>query len=190
MLDLTHPASPLVAARSALLLSQCDPRVQDRGRRFLAQALRAGHVLAVVQGRRTDAEQLALFRKGRALLRGVWHVTDPRLVVTRAQTARDSAHGCKCDVGDAHRKNDGKGCAMAFDFAFVLDGVLVGPRPGKGNDSWDADLPWAAVARIAEDCGLLSGARFGESRPGALDGWDAGHVELPGWRTLTARRDP
>lgn len=186
-LPLTIPASPRVQAITARRLAQlhpvdCRPRVEAA----LADALIHGHVLALVQGSRTKADQRRLFAKGRKLEGGRWVVVDRSRVVTNARTLADTAHACVCDpegTGAGCR-----GCALAADWAFAVDGELVGPRPGKGNDSWDADLPWKEVALILERHGLVSGMRFGESAPGAMDGFDLGHVEVPEWRRLRRER--
>lgn len=87
--------------------------------------------------------------------------------VSKAKTAIASPHGR----------------GAAFDVAFLVDGKLVGPRPGPGNDSYDRDRPWAGVGAIGEGLGLTWGGRF---RPIEADGmgWDLGHFELPEWRHL------
>jgi len=47
------------------LLSNLDPRLEPLARQFLANARAAGHRIFLTQGRRTIAEQNALFAKGR-----------------------------------------------------------------------------------------------------------------------------
>ena len=184
-LPLTIPASRRAQAMTQRFLAQlhpehCRPRVEAA----LLDALRHGHVLGLVQGSRTRADQLRLYAKGRKLDGGRWRMVDPGRVVTNARKLADTAHACVCDP---EGKGAGcRGCALAADWAFLIDGELVGPRPGKGNDSWDLDLPWKEVALILERHELVSGARFGESSPGAMDGFDLGHVEVPGWRELRA----
>jgi hypothetical protein len=149
-------------------LASLHPRIRPQAQQFMERMAARGTPVALVQGARTPAEQLLLWSKGRDLIDGKWVITDPSRIVTKARTVTSSAHGY----------------ALAFDWAFLLKGDLVGPRPGKGNDSWDPDLPWKEGARVAIELGLVSGAAFGESAPGALDGWDLGHVELADWRTL------
>lgn len=38
---------------------------------------------------------------------------------------------------------------------------------------------WATLVEIVLRLGLRSGATFGETVPGAHDGWDVGHAEIP-----------
>lgn len=49
---------------------------------------------------------------------------------------------------------------------------------GPDKLAWDRDNPaWATIGKIVESLGMGWGGRFGESSPGAGDGWDPGHVQ-------------
>lgn len=50
---------------------------------------------------------------------------------------------------------------------------------GPDKLQWGPDPAWQRIGAIAERNGLRWGGRFGESRPGAGDGWDPGHIEAP-----------
>jgi hypothetical protein len=171
-LELTIPALPRVAAANALHLSQCAADARSKFEALLAASLRAGRPLGIVQSRRYDSDQFILFQKGRKFVGRRWVVTDAGLVITNARTAKDSAHGCICGV--MHGKDDG--CARAIDVCFLVDGKVVGPKPGKGNDSYDTELPWTWLGELGESVGLEWGGRF----PFA----DLGHFQQPGWRAL------
>lgn len=55
---------------------------------------------------------------------------------------------------------------------------LLWQAAGPDKLNWDAaDPAFHTIGRLAESLGLRWGGRFGESAPGAGDGWDAGHVE-------------
>ncbi len=58
----------------------------------------------------------------------------------------------------------------AVDFAFMADGWYTVPATG--------DLRWALLGAAIERQGMRWGGRFGESAPGAGDGWDKPHAEL------------
>jgi hypothetical protein len=173
-LDLTIPATERVALANARHLAACAPDVRPMGEAFLVEMLRLGHPMGFVQSVRLDEDQFILFRKGRQLIRGVWHVVDEDLVVTQARTARESAHGCICGV--VHKPGDG--CARALDFCFLIDGKVVGPKPGKGNDSYDLDLPWQLAGEVAERIGWQWGGRF--TKPAG----DLGHLQQKNWKAL------
>ena len=64
------------------LISKLEPELQPIARQFLANARAAGHRIILTQGRRTIAEQNALFAKGR---------TEPGAKVTNAKGG-DSPH--------------------------------------------------------------------------------------------------
>ena len=185
---LTIPAQPRVALATAAHLRRCTPALRPVIAAVMAEALRHGHPLALVQSRRYDHDQIALYAKGRAHdEHGHWVVTDPGAVVTQASTVVDTAHGCTCGVPHDD-EDEADGCAHAVDFCFLVDGLVVGPKPGKGNDSFDADMPWIDVGKIGEAHGLQWGGRFGEHPAGAGNGWDAGHLQLRNWRALRELR--
>lgn len=171
-LDLTIPALPRVEAATAAHLARLAPDFRPLAEELLAASLRTGYPLGIVQSRRTKNDQFKLFTQGRTLKRGTWVITDPALVVTYAEDCADSAHGCVC--GRVHP--EGEGCARAIDVCFLLDGRVVGPRPGKGNDSWDADLPWLWLGELGESIGCEWGGRFKFA--------DLGHFQQPHWRRL------
>ncbi len=192
MPDLPILAPPVrsVIASNEHHLARVHPMLRPLVGGLLTAQLVAGVPVGITQSRRSDRFQRGLFAQGRALRMapnsaGVWVVVDPKLVVTKAATGADTAHGCVCHLKDLDDADCT--CAMAVDLAFLIDGRFVGPRPGPGNDSYDPDLPWHALAVRARDLfHLRPGAEFGESHPGALDGWDKGHFESPTWRALRA----
>lgn len=126
---------------------------------LLRFATEAAHVfeaecdLAIVWGVRTEAEQLALWARGRTTKGEPPYTEENPLgrTVTRAQHAHETAHGR----------------AAAFDFCPVLDGVWA----------WkDLEL-FTLVGQYAEAHGLAWGGRWPQR--------DAGHVELPDWKSLS-----
>lgn len=127
-----------------------------------------GHQIVAVQGVRTDAEQFAIWRVGRELRDGRWVVVGQ--TNTKAMTSYHTPHG--------------ETWRAALDFAFLIGGQLVGPKPGPGNDSWDPELPWKTLVEMAESFGLESGGRFPPIDAKTGLGWDPGHVQLPKWRSL------
>jgi hypothetical protein len=182
-LPILTPTVASVLASNERHLARIHPAGRPIFRAFVAMQAAVGEPVAIVQSRRSDRTQRKYFAQGRTCVNGVWRVVDKDAVVTKSPTAADTAHGCVCRL----RELDDATCicAMAIDLAFLIDGRLVGPRPGPGNDSWDGDLDWHGLAVRARDAyALTPGAGFGESRPGALDGWDKGHFELRGWKAL------
>lgn len=121
-------------------------------RQFLAQLHREGVTVGGVTysltvgvqgGVRTDAEQLALYRKGRAQLSdGSWVIVEPSQVVTNASSARNGKHG--------QRK--------AVDVWVVLpDGA---PLLYKSQAPALFDAAYAALGAKGEARGLTWGGRF------------------------------
>lgn len=87
------------------LIAGLDPRLQPIARKFLADARAAGHKILLTQGRRTIAEQNALYAKGR---------TAPGSKVTNSKGG-DSPHNY----------------GLAIDFAFLDEkGRAVWPEKG------------------------------------------------------------
>jgi len=145
-------------------------RPELRSKAWLVESIMRskGHEVVAVSSVRTDEDQLKIWRVGREYKDGAWVVVGP--VVTRAQTSADSPHGFRVKA--------------ALDWAFLLGGQLVGPKPGPNNDSWDAELPWAVFGAVVESQGLRWGGRFKPLDKVTGLGWDAGHSEMENWRTL------
>jgi hypothetical protein len=90
----------------------------------------------------------------------------------RTQAEQDAAFARGASKVHHSRHQDG----MAIDLCPFLTWELHGPDKLQ----WSAaDPAFKMIGRIGEKCGLRWGGRFGESAPGAGDGWDAGHLELP-----------
>jgi peptidoglycan L-alanyl-D-glutamate endopeptidase CwlK len=91
-----------------------------------------GYPMLVTAGVRTQAEQVALYAKGR---------TQPGAIVTYADgIIKRSNHQAKAD---------GKGYAV--DCAFLVDGT---DRDGEiDTPTWDADRPWPLYGTLAETLG-------------------------------------
>lgn len=156
------PISETMRARNLAHLRRVHPVVRPYFERFLAAALARGWPLAITQSLRTEADQAKLYALGRTVANG--DATDAKplgSVVTNAATAATTPHG--------------RGAAI--DVAFLIDGKLVGPRPGPGNDSWDAELPWDALGKLGEEMGLVWGGRFRSFS-------DKPHFETTGWKAL------
>ena len=173
---LTFTVSARILASNARHVGRLHPGLRGLADAFLARALTCGIPLAITQSDRTDAYQRGLFAKGRTLPGP--HAGEPGyptlgITITNAPSAASSAHGR----------------GGAFDVAVLIDGCLVGPRPGPGNDSYDRDLMidgvlvWPLLVEIAESIGLVAGGRFKPIGPDGL-GWDLGHFELREWRHL------
>lgn len=60
-------------------------------------------------------------------------------------------------------------------FRYAPDGKVV--RDHRGAKQLEPE--WAKLVEIVQRLGLRSGATFGETYQGALDGWDCGHAERP-----------
>ena len=72
---------------SDLVIAGLLPELQPLARLHFARAYRIGIDISFTSGYRTPAEQTALYSKGRVLEAGLWHVTDPHLIVTNALPA-------------------------------------------------------------------------------------------------------
>ena len=109
--------------------------------------------------------QLALFKINRKQLpNGKWKAVGK--VQTNAMTAAETPHGRRGPLHDA-------GCS-AFDFAKFLP---------DGKWDWSDAGFFKKCGAIGERIGFTWGGRFGESAAGKGDGWDGGHLELPGWKS-------
>ncbi len=188
-LAITIPASRRVELANEAHLRRLAPDFRPVVGELLSASLAEGWPLGIVQSRRTSKQQLELFLKGRRLIGGQWVIVQTGDVVTKARTVEDTAHGCICGF-EHDDANPDDGCAYAVDLCFLRDGRVVGPTPGKGNDSYDAELPWESVIGRLVDAtpDLYWGGHFDESRPGAGDGFDLGHVQARRWRALRADR--
>jgi hypothetical protein len=89
----------------------------------------------------------------------------------RTQAEQDAAFARGASKVRHSRHQDG----MALDVCPFAAWNLHGPDKLQ----WGRDPAWQRIGAIAERLGLRWGGRFGESSPGAGDGWDPGHVELP-----------
>lgn len=90
---------------------------------------------------------------------------------SRTQAEQDAAFARGASKVRHSRHQDG----YAMDVAPFAVYQLHGPDKLQ----WGRDPAWQRIGAIAERMGLRWGGRFGESAPGAADGWDPGHVELP-----------
>ena len=90
----------------------------------------------------------------------------------RTQAEQDAAFARGASKVHHSRHQDG----MAVD----LCPYLLFDLHGADKLQWDSSDPaFKTIGRIGERNGLRWGGRFGESAPGAGDGWDASHLELP-----------
>lgn len=119
-------------------LEGCHPDLIRKVGGIIADLKGHGYNVAVVEGVRTRARQLALWRKGRVPR---WN---KKLQVTWTLNSRH------------FRQRDGYG--HAADLAFI----------DKGKFSWDAALPWYLIGRSAEAHGLKWGVIFKDGRRGDL----------------------
>ncbi len=151
-----------IDARNKVRIARLRPSWRGRALQFLHQCAMAGLDVVVIEVERDDANQLEHFAKGREKRGGRWVKVGK--TVTNARTAAQTPHGRRGPARDAG--------ASAWDYAEF--------RP-DGTWSWDDASFFARCGAIAESLGFVWGGRFGESKPGAGDGWDAGHIEVPGW---------
>lgn len=158
--SLTIPAARVVELATARRLATCVDEVRLKGFAFCNAMLARGYPVAVTQALRTDADQAKLYAMGRTT--PSWDAGWPGrgklgTPVTKAETAWDSPHGC----------------GAAFDFAFLIDGVLVADKRGsKALSSWDDRHPWHLAGDVADTVGLDWGGRF-DDKP---------HLQALKWR--------
>lgn len=153
-----------IDARNKIRLARLCPSGRGRALQFLSECATAGLDVVVLEVERDDAKQLEHFKKGRrAGVDGKWHVVGK--VVTKARTAAETPHGRR---GPDYDKG-----ACAFDFAKCT---------GEKTADWSDPDFFRRCGEIGERIGLAWGGRFGESLPGKGDGWDGGHLEVPGWK--------
>jgi peptidoglycan LD-endopeptidase CwlK len=112
-------------------LAGVHPTLVEKVTRILYALAELGHPMLVTDGLRTDAEQVALYAKGR---------TAPGPKVTNADgVRRRSNHQAKAD-----------GHGYAVDCCFLVD----------GNPSWDDAHPWRLYGEAAKALGLRWGGEF------------------------------
>jgi hypothetical protein len=98
----------------------------------------------------------------------------PCLIACTGRTATEQAEAVRKGTSKVERSRHQDGCAV--DVVPYAIFQIAGPD----KLLWDGSDPvWRRIGAIAERLGLRWGGRFGESAPGAGDGWDPGHVELP-----------
>lgn len=140
---------PMLHAPAKRLIGLCDEKLH--------------RTLMVVYGWRSVQEQQLIYQHGRTMTvaTGLWEITDPKLVVTRALPGT-SAHNVITVKGDR--------AAMALDLIPINADGTANWTPGE--DFWDAlyELSWK--------CGLDP---LGDPIGGYLPN-DKGHLEEPGWR--------
>ena len=130
-----------------------------------------GIFVIVTDGWRSPEDQFAKFKQGRDLQPdGRWIVTG-RTVTTL--------------VAGAHN------LGAAFDAAPKRAGHLLYPDVLKREGATPAQIieameAFARMGSVGERLGLRWGGRFSESVPGAGDGWDQPHMEIPTWRDMMA----
>lgn len=106
-------------------------------------------------GVRDDAEQLVLFKQGRALVNGVWTVVDKDKVVTNAQTAQQTRHG--------------QGRAVDIWVLLPNGKPLLYP-----SQSAQFEGLYTALGELGESMGLTWGGRWTTLK-------DRPHFEDPSW---------
>lgn len=122
---------PVVPESATRRLVGVHPELASRIIKVLAAMSTAGHPMMVTDGLRTEAQQRALYAKGR---------TAPGPKVTNADgTIKKSNHQAKAD-----------GYGHAVDCAFLVDG-----RP-----SWDIRLPWKLYGALVVGQGLVWGGNW------------------------------
>ena len=97
----------------------------------------------------------------------------PVMIICTRRTAEEQAEAVRRGSSRvAHSKHqDG----LAIDLCPYEEFSLHGPD----KLAWSRSEPvWTRIGALAEDLGLRWGGRFGESSPGAGDGWDPGHAEF------------
>jgi peptidoglycan L-alanyl-D-glutamate endopeptidase CwlK len=139
-------------ARDLARLAATHPDLHGRCVTILLTMDAFQHPMTVTAAVREDAEQQALYAKGR---------TAPGSIVTNADgILKRSNH---------QRKADGMGHAV--DMAFLVDG------PDRDSEldtpSWDESHPWAVYGALAEALGLTWGGRWPTLR-------DLPHIERKG----------
>jgi len=125
------PAAYLM--RSASLIRDLDPALQVPATEFIKRAYLAGIPVVVASGRRSFAEQTALYAQGR---------TSPGSIVTDVQPGKSD-----------HEKG------LAFDVAPLDPRAASGM--GDVLIPWPTDPAfWRILGKIGEGIGLLWGGRF------------------------------
>lgn len=98
----------------------------------------------------------------------------PVLIVSTGRSEKEQAAAVAAGTSKVKRSRHQDG--MAIDVVPFALFQLAGPDKLQ----WDVRDPvWRRIGAIGEALGLRWGGRFGESKPGAGDGWDMGHFELP-----------
>lgn len=120
--------------RDEQLLAGLLSALAGKARAHLARAEAAGIPMRLISGRRTPREQLDLYAKGRELREGVWVVTAPELVITRALPDQ-SPH-----------------CAGA-----AYDAAPVGPG---GQVLWERLDLFEQLGQLGQDVGLVWGGSW------------------------------
>lgn len=106
----------------------CHPKLIEKVLSVISAMSALGFTLVVVQGLRTEQEQIALYAQGR---------TAPGSIVTNADgVTKLSNHQVKAD-----------GFGHAVDCAFKVDGKI----------SWGDKLPWQCYGECAKAVGLVWG---------------------------------
>jgi len=133
-------------------IEDLEPVTRELCERFLQEAALAGINLRVTHTLRTLDEQLHLWAKGRALRDGVWVVTNPAAIVTKARPGA-SAHNY----------------GLAFDICFA------GAQPYPD----ESDPRWLLLGQIAERIGLDWGGPLGA---GDKFTFDRPHFQRRDWK--------
>lgn len=153
-----------IDARNKVRLARLRPSWRGRALQFLSECATAGLDVVVLRVETTDAEQFALFQQGRREVNGKWVKIGK--TVTNAKDASETAHGRRGPKHDAG--------SSALDFARCVN---------EKTADWSDPEFFRKCGAIGERLGFVWGGRFGESRPGAGDGWDGGHLEAAGWKS-------
>lgn len=110
------------------------PELAEKAREHLRRCAEKQIAVALTSGWRSPQEQMALYEKGREInSAGVWHVIDPRLVVTNAMPSQ--APHCR---------------GAAYDMVPIVN----------EKAAWDRLDLFQAIADCAHDLGLVWGGSW------------------------------
>lgn len=128
-------------------------------------------------GRQLNELAPAFRAKAVELLARLTEAQIPVLITATGRTQAEQDAAVARGTSKVQRSRHQDGCAI--DVVPYAIFQLAGPDKLQ----WDVRDPvWKRIGAIGEALGLRWGGRFGESAPGAGDGWDMGHFELPAIR--------
>jgi peptidoglycan L-alanyl-D-glutamate endopeptidase CwlK len=142
---------------NALVLVGLHPTFRSMVEPWLGECEHRNLPIWLVEGLRSASRQLELFRHGRAQKNdGTWYITNRKLVLTNAMSAKDGAHPR----------------GGAIDFCPMIGGVLV----------WKREDLFNSAGMLGEEHGMRWGGNFRGRNAKALG--DLDHLEDPLWRDL------